>query len=201
MSGTGKTHWSKKLAKKGFIRYCCDELIEESLGDILKKQGYRGIQDVAKWMGQPYNSQYPKTCKAYLIEETKVMQKLLNNGIKKPNNQNIVIDTTGSSIYTGTKVLKELAAKTTVVYLETSQEVQDEMFRLYIADPKPVIWGDVFKKEKNESDQQALARCYPMLLKTRGKKYKNLAHKALDYHKLRKPGYSVADFLAAVQTA
>lgn len=199
MSGTGKSHWSKKLAKEGFIRFCCDDLIEELLGTDLKKLGFAGIADVSKWMGQPYNKQYPKTSKAYLKREMQVMNRLLKE-VKKNNKKNIVIDTTGSVIYTESEILKPLEKLTKVIYLETPQSVQDEMFRLYIKDPKPVIWGDVFNKKRGESDIDALARCYPKLLQTRSNKYKKLAHKKLDYHTLRAPLYSVADFLAAVKT-
>jgi len=37
MSGTGKTYWSKQLESKGFKRFCCDDLIGEKLGTVLKK--------------------------------------------------------------------------------------------------------------------------------------------------------------------
>ncbi len=202
MSGAGKTYWSKKLAEIGFTRYCCDDLIEKSLGTILKKQGYQGIQDVAKWMGQPYDSQHQQTSNIYIREETKVMQKLLSNGVKKPNVRNIVIDTTGSAIYTDNHVLDFISSKTIIVYLETPQSVQEQMFQVYLTDPKPVIWGNVFKKKKNETDRQALARCYPILLQTRSKKYKKLAHRTLDYHRLRASDYKTEDFLKEVtQTA
>ncbi len=197
MSGTGKTHWSKKLSEKGFTQYCCDDLIEELLSKDLKKLGYRGIQDVAKWMGQPYDTQYPKTSKAYLAREIQVMEKLIK---KIANKKNSVIDTTGSVIYAGGEIGKALVKLTTVIYLETPQSVQDEMFRVYMQDPKPVIWGQVFKKKKNETEKEALARCYPELLNTRAEKYKKLAHKKLDYHKLRVPSYSASDFLADSKT-
>ncbi len=79
MSGTGKTYWSKKLEEKGFIGYCCDDLVEELLGNELKKLGYQGIQDVSKWMGQPYDAEYKETSATYLQVETAIMQKLLND--------------------------------------------------------------------------------------------------------------------------
>lgn len=200
MSGTGKSHWSKKLEKKGFVRYCCDDLIEELLGNDLKKLGYSGIADVSKWMGQPYDKQYSKTSRAYLEREIQVTKRFLRE-VKKNKKKDIVIDTTGSVIYTGEDILKLLAELTRVIYLETPQSVQDDMFQLYIKDPKPVIWGGVFTKKRGESDRDALARCYPKLLKTRSQKYKKMAHKKLDYHALRTPKYTVTDFLAAVKTA
>ena len=66
MSGSGKSYWSKKLQAKGFKRFCCDDLIEKKLENELKKLGYSGIQDVAKWMGQPFDTQYLRSSKEYL---------------------------------------------------------------------------------------------------------------------------------------
>lgn len=68
MSGSEKTHWSKHLSDHGFLHLCCDDIVEEQLEPELVKYGYRGIQDVSQWLGQPYDIRYKKMrqdiCKA-----------------------------------------------------------------------------------------------------------------------------------------
>jgi len=69
MSGAGKTYWSKKLAKTGFDRICVDNIIEEKLAPSLRKLGFLGIQDMAIWMGQPYEQYYQTRAGEYLNQE------------------------------------------------------------------------------------------------------------------------------------
>lgn len=185
MSNTGKTHWSKKLERMGFVRFCCDDLIEERLEKELKRQGYRGIADVAKWMGQPYETRYGKTSKQYLAAERETMNYVLKLVDALALTTSVVIDTTGSVIYHGDRILNALKKRTTVVYLETPASVQKEMHQLYLKDPKPVIWGKSFKKTDQETDTDALARCYPQLLAYRTRRYEGLADITLDYFMLR----------------
>ena len=79
MSNIGKTHWSNRLAAEaGFERIDCDFLVEQKLGTELTKLGYAGIEDVAKWMGQPYASQYPDTSQKFVNCERAVMREILD---------------------------------------------------------------------------------------------------------------------------
>lgn len=196
MSGAGKTYWSKKLEKKGFTRYSCDDLLEKKLSKSLKKEGYSGIQDVAKWMGQPYEKQYPHTSNLYLQAESEALREIIS---KSTNNKtNIVIDTTGSVIYVKKGVLKSLSKISKIVWLETPLSIQNEMLRLYLNDPKPVIWKNVFQKKNGETNRDSIARCYPLLLKFRIKKYKKLANGSLDYYMLRSPSFNLDGFLQQI---
>lgn len=173
MSGVGKTFWSKKLEKKGFKRFGCDDIIEEKLGKELKRLGYSGINDVAKWLGQPYDTQYETTSKKYLELENNAMSEIF---LRVPTEKgDAVIDTTGSVIYTNKPILKQLKKLTKVIYLVTPLELQKKMYILYLKDPKPVIWGNSFFKQTNESNLDALVRCYPRLLTFRAKEYEKLA--------------------------
>ncbi len=194
MSGTGKSYWSKKLAQQGFIRFGCDDLIEEKLGQELKTLGYKGIQDVAKWMGQPYDIQYPQTSKRYLQLEIAVMHEIFEK-IMNIKNKDVVIDTTGSVIYTGTTTIEELKKLTKVVYLETPKTVQHDMYLEYIQNPKPVIWGNMFVKEDTQTNAKALEICYPTLLLSRTKIYEQLADMTFSYHRLRENDYSINEFI------
>lgn len=202
MSGSGKTLWAKKLEKKGFKRFACEDILEEKLEHELKKLGYKGVQDVAKWMGQPYDKQYAKTSSQYLMAERETMEEVLSYIEKKTKpSDNILIDTTGSVIYNGGDILERLKKSTTVVFLDTPSRVQKAMYLLYLSDPKPVIWGDAFRRLKGETKEAALARCYPQLLEFRLKKYKSIADVTLDYYSIRSPQFSEKDFISAIKSS
>lgn len=198
MSGSGKTHWSKRLAQAGFARFGCDDLIERKLVEELRAYGYSGIADMAKWMGQPFHEQYRRNSERYLTLEREIMDEILYN-LDDADDSDVVIDTTGSVIYTGGAVLQQLVRLTTVVYLETPLLVQEWMYRQYLADPKPVIWGDAFLKRADESDVEALARCYPVLLSRRAQLYQAYAHLQLEYDFVRDGEVGVREFLQRIE--
>lgn len=197
MSGIGKTFWSKKLVRKGFKRFCCDDLIEERLNRELKALGFSGIKDVAKWMGHPFDVQYSKTSKKYLNYEREILKELIAK-LENSADANIVVDTTGSVIYLEGSILRKLAKITKIVYLETPQSVIQKMFEVYINDPKPVIWGKSYKKKQGENELEALKRCYPKLLKCRSDKYKKLAQITFG-HGLLRENFTVEDFVQMVK--
>ena len=198
MSGSGKTYWSKKLESEGFKRFCCDDLIEEKLEKELKHLGYSGIADVSKWMGQPFDRKYPTTSKKYLQFEEEVIEEILLGFEKSSDNKNIVIDTTGSVIYIGESALKKLTRFTKVIYFKTPDSIKKKMYRLYIQDPKPVVWGDAFNKKINETDFEALERCYPKLLAVRARKYGKIANVTLDHKVLHDSTFSISKFMEAI---
>ncbi len=176
MSNVGKTYWSQLLAKKGFNHFNCDDLIEEKLGNELIELGYSGgIADMAKWLGQPYDKQFPNNQQRYLQLEVETMEEIIEGLEKDTLKGSTVIDTTGSVVHTSSAIRDKLSAQTTVVYLEATPEMRHEMFELYIAEPKPVVWEDLFKKATGESDKEALARCYPQLLEYRSKHYSEMS--------------------------
>lgn len=210
MSGSGKTYWSKKLTDQGFSHICCDDLIEYKLVKELVELGYSGIKGVAQWLGQPYEQQFHKNQEKFMQSETEVMNEIfgqIKSGIfghrvskksKKSKNKNVVIDTGGSVIYTGKHIMKQLKKCTTIVYLKMPQFLQEKMFKLYLDDPKPVIWKNSFKKYKGESNEQALKRCYPELLKYRVRLYKKYADIVLDVGILKNNSFTIQNFLEAI---
>lgn len=194
MSGVGKTTLAKKLEQKGFISFSCDNLIEERLKLLYPRRKFGGTQSMAKWMGQPYHKQYAASSKEYIELEKNVMRLLLNQ-TKNMEKVNVVLDTTGSVIYTGDKILKQLEEKTRVIYLSSPPSVLKEIYQTFLADPKPIYWGDAFKKQVDELNEEALARCYSDLLNYRRTQYEKHAHKTIDYHTLRQKTFSVDYFL------
>jgi len=135
MSGSGKSYWSQKLETKGFKRFCCDDLIEEKLRTEFKALGYYGIQDVARWMGQPFDKQYESSSIRYLQYENEVMDKVIHSIRHSLSHKNLVIDTTGSVIYTGRNILEKLVRFTKVIYLDTPTSVKEEIYQLYLQNP------------------------------------------------------------------
>lgn len=200
MSNVGKSFWSNRLANEaGFNRIALDDLIEVELAAALQNAGYSGgIADVAKWMGQPYDPQFTANQQTYLDLETRMMHQTIDRLANPPLNGNVVVDTTGSVVHIDEEVGKEVAKHSTVVYLEATPDMQQEMFEKYIAEPKPVVWGNVYTQNENETRDQALARSYPELLARRSVLYRQMAHVAIP----REVSLAIAstdDFLAYVR--
>jgi shikimate kinase len=199
MSGSGKSYWADQLAGIGFRRFSCDEMIASKLsGELVRADG--SAMSMGKWMGLPYQANYLDRESKYLAHEKQVLQgifKIIENNYADPES-NIVIDTTGSVIYTGEEILDKLRKYTTVVYLETPLQIQDQRCRAYLARPRPVLWQGKFSKKSHEKNKDALARCYQELLAYRERLYKRYAHITIDYDGYRKEGLNVADFLREV---
>jgi shikimate kinase len=198
MSGTGKSYWSRKLAERGFKRFSCDELISEKLAAALT--GPNGtVRAMGEWMGFPFEPNYCDREAMYLRYELEVLDEILTYLETDPAApENIIVDTTGSVIYTGQIMLERLLRQTKVIYLDTPLQVQEKMREAYLSNPAPVLWRDIYKPEPGETDQQALARCYPKLLASRTNKYKKWAEVTLDYYQVRQPDFTVADFLKEI---
>jgi shikimate kinase len=196
-SGTGKSHWSKLLAETfGYHHICCDDLIEVKLQSYLPTDA-SGINDVADWMGQPYDLRFRQNEARYLNCEVEVLEEIL----AKPAGyypERTVLDTTGSVIYTGDQLTQRLKDFGKVVYLEVTPTVLTEMFQQYMRDPKPVIWGNSFNQKEGEAPEVALERCYPELLKYRQTRYDYLAEISLGYGMLRSGHFGPNEFISAI---
>ena len=187
MSNIGKSHWARRLAaESGYERVDCDTLVEKMLGDELAKLGYKGIHDVAKWMGQPFDPQYPDTSRKYLACERAVMLNIIER-LRSDPYKPLVIDTTGSVIYSGEDVTEQLKALTRVVYFCASERHVAKLFERYIANPKPVIWGDSFQPLPGEVPAETLKRCYPNLLAYRAERYGAMAHIGVSFEQHKAP--------------
>jgi len=175
MSGSGKTYWSKRLAERGFRHICCDDLIEEKLAPELARFGYSGIGDVAKWLGEPYEPQFERNQAKYLAFEKEVMQDILR--WLENSADNLVIDTTGSVIYTGEEICSALKKYSTAIYIKVPKSIEKKMIEQYFKDPKPVLWGDMFRQISNKSD---IKKYYSKLLERRAELYKKYADIVLE---------------------
>ena len=157
MSGAGKTHWSKIIAKKNGLKHIeFDQLIalSKEFSNLIKR--IPGKNDTEK----------------YLEIEKRFMLERFPRGV--------ILDLTGSAIY-HTFELERISRTGLIIYLKTSKESQKEMLQIYLHDPKPVCWKEMFQKNMDESDKEALARCYPILLEYREKLYERYADVTLPF--------------------
>ena len=197
MSGTGKTFWTRRLALAGHPSICCDDCIEQRLRPHLQGGGYSGINGVASWMGWPDSPTYAQREAEYLAEEIAALDEVLSDLERNPSRE-LILDTTGSVIYTGNNLLLRLRRQMTVVYLATTPEQQQLLIQRYLSDPKPVLWRGAFQPKKNETPGETVARCYPTLIAARRQSYEALAHCSIPVAQLRESDLDAATFLARV---
>ena len=173
MSNAGKTRRAKSLVADpslNFLWVCIDDLIEAKLKPYLEGKGFKGVNGVSAWMGQPYEARYAETQRLFLKFEEEAMAEI-DYSLPK----NIIVDTTGSVIYLSLSALQRLRDSTLMVYLEATEDIRKLLFERYTSNPKPVVWGGSFSRNNGETEMEALKRCYPQLLEYRAARYKLLA--------------------------
>lgn len=172
MSNCGKSHWSNELATQlKFHAICVDDLIEKNITPELQTLGFSGIDGMAEWMGFPTDDRFDNNQDRYLSYEEQI------TACAKPKiGKNTVLDTTGSVVYLTNETLDKLKKDYLIVHLEASDDMLEVMTDNYFETPKPVVWGDAFNRKNGETPEEALRRCYPVLLRERRKRYEQLAH-------------------------
>lgn len=202
MAGSGKSYWSMKLVEHGFRRFCCDDLIAAKLDPELTRPDGTTME-LGQWMGFPYEPQYRERESKYLACEIEVLAEILEYLESRKSNpeEKIVLDTTGSVIYTGERILRRLRRYTTVIYLSIPPEVRGQLLKAYVSNPHPMLWRNVFSKDPDETEQEALARCYPRLVVARERLYEHYANVSIDYYRRSEEGFGVSDLLNAVVSA
>ncbi len=194
MSGSGKSHWTRKLAAAGFRAISVDDRIEEKLAPELNTGGYRGIGGVAAWMGWPDQVTYRDREQKYLASEIESMGEALNE-VEASGEDGVVLDTTGSVVYTGEEICRRLHHLTRVVYLAASPGEENTLIAQYLDDQKPVLWGSLFSQLPGESARDAVARCYPQLIAYRKEFYERFAHVTVSTAWLREDAPDARGFL------
>ena len=177
MSGSGKSLWSSVLSRHGFHKLGCDNAIGRRLVDD-GELSEGSLDLIGRWMGFPFEADFARREALYLDHEKAVMDQCLTALETRPaaDASPVVIDTTGSVIYTGQAIRQRLRQQTVVVYLSTSSAYRQALHRAYVENPRPVLWRQHFQKKNGEDDQAALKRCYANLLADRETRYRNYAH-------------------------
>ncbi len=199
MSGAGKSFWTKKLAESGLPATSCDDQIERRLAPRLAAGGHAGIHGVAAWMGWPDSPAYAGREADYLAEEIHALDGVLTE-LEKQRGKSLVLDTTGSVIYTGNNLLMRLRRQMNIVYLAASAEEQQLLIERYLNDPKPVLWRGAFQARPKETPRETVARCYPLLIAARRQSYEALAHCTLEVTALRDQSLNADAFLKMIQS-
>lgn len=200
MSGTGKSYWSKKLESQGFKRFGCDDLITIHLAkelEIAKPEKF----DVHQWVGYPDEETHIYRAQQYLDAEKEVLSEIIDYLNNVDDDENIVIDSTGSVIYMQDKILEKLSKLTSIVYLDIIPQDFDHMLEYYLENPVAIIWNGYFQPMPKESRSQTFARCYPLLIQSRAQKYKELAHLTIPPVLHRASDVSVKKFLDFITSA
>jgi shikimate kinase len=197
MSGAGKTFWTKKLAAAGYPAVSCDDRIEQKLAPRLAAGGYTSINGVAAWMGWPDSATYTERESGYLAEEIHTLDEILTE-LENQAKKSLVLDTTGSVIYTGNNLLMRLRRQMTIVHLAASAEERQLLIERYLNDPKPVLWRGAFQPRVGEQPRDTVARCYPALIVARRQSYEALAHCTLQVAALRDGTLDAAAFLKMI---
>jgi shikimate kinase len=181
MSGVGKSYQAEKLALAGWAHHDCDAEIAARLGSLVTPEtGESGVIALGRWMGMPYAEGHFDRERRYLALEQQVTSDALDAAEQGREEAAQLIDTTGSVLYLESALLERLRASSRVIYLRTPPEAHAEMRARYLAEPKPVIWGDAWAPRTGETDEAALARCYADLLAYRDARYLSLAHVVVD---------------------
>jgi shikimate kinase len=199
MSGSGKSYWSAKLAQKDYRHFCCDAMIAIKLAPGLIRPD-ESRMTMGEWMGFPYQPQYAEREARYLTHEMAVLEEILMCIERELGGceWDVIVDTTGSVIYTGQELLKKLRRYTTVVHMATPPEVQERMLELYLANMRPVLWQGMFEQRPGETNEAALARCYPKLLASRERLYEQLADVTVGYDERNREGFGVDELLQVI---
>jgi shikimate kinase len=198
MSGTGKTFWSKRLAAAGHRIVSCDDLIGRRLAEHLPNGERAGINDLAAWMGWPNSPHYAEREAQYLAEEIGALDDVLTEVERSPE-QSLILDTTGSVIYTGNHLLMRMRRHMTIVYFAASRAEEQLLIDRYLSDPKPVLWRGAFQSKAGEAPKDTVARCYPALIAARRQSYEALAHATLQVADLRGASYDAEAFLSEIR--
>ena len=198
MSGSGKSYWSEKLSRHGFKRFCLDDLIAQKLSAELSREDGSRLT-LGEWMGFPFQDGYRKREDLYLFCEKQLMAEVLDwideNVCHGLHEENVVLDTTGSVIYSGDNILNRLKSLTEVVNFAVPVVIREAMLRQYLSNPRPVLWKGLFSIGPGESIEEALFRSYNALLDSRDVLYHELADIEIDYFTRNSPGFRIADFL------
>lgn len=194
MSGAGKSLWSRRLAAAGFRRYDCDRRIGRRLA-VLAGIPKPSLEAVGRWMGRPADPGYRERAQAYLDLEEVVLNEILDElAAPQAAGRLTVIDTTGSVIYTAVATRRRLRRTARVVHLASGPESRQRLLAAYLRAPRPVLWHGHFSQREGESEADALARCYPLLMAAREDAYGRMAHLRLDEATRSAPGFDAAAF-------
>ena len=188
MSNIGKSYTALRLATHYEFKLIeVDKIIWENLG-------HDSMEAFAQWQGHPYTQGYSERERESIALESQATRAALNT-----QEQNPMIDTTGSVIYVDQDVLKKLKQDYYVVYIEAMQDHIGRLKVQYFKHPKPLIWAGHYKKIDGLSESESILQCYPKLLESRAKSYAKLADVTLPSTMILNADVSIENIYAALE--
>lgn len=174
MSGVGKSHRARELAREGATVIDCDTEIAARLTELVTPSaGEAPVTALGRWMGLPSSSGYREREARYLGLEAEVTASAADRARTIPGR--VVIDTTGSVVHLPAEILTELRHAGRVIYLRSPAAAVDLMLARYLAEPKPVVFGDQWIDAEPD-----VAAAYRRLLGWRSQHYQALADEIVD---------------------
>jgi len=199
MSGIGKSYWAERLAATGYQSVHCDEIIAARLQQELKTP-LATVYDLGNWMGLPYETNFQEREQKYLSLEITLLKDIIDDlTCGRLAADKLVIDLTGSAIYAGVEIFRQLRQFITIVHLGITPAVEKQMLAEYLQNPRPVLWHGIFNQQNGEENLAALERCYPKLISYREKLYKSMGDITLDYQTHRLSELGTEKFLHHIQ--
>lgn len=188
MSNIGKSYTSSRLSQAfNFELIQIDKLIWESLGQS-------NMADFAAWQGQPYSEGYAEREAKSIALESDATAIALAMPIK-----NAILDTTGSVIYTSKEVQKELTANWYMVHISASEDDIEKLKAYYFKHPKPLIWNGHYKRNAEQTENEAILTSYPTLLASRALAYADLADVTISSDVILNPENTVEQIFGALK--
>jgi len=188
MSNIGKSYTALRLATHyEFNLIEVDKIIWENLG-------HDSMEAFAQWQGHPYTKGYSAREKKSIALESQATRTALQT-----QEQNPIIDTTGSVIYADQDVLELLKRDYYVVYIEAMEDHIETLKVQYFKHPKPLIWAGHYKKLEELSKHASILQCYPKLLESRARSYAKLADVTLPSTMILNTNVSIENIYAALE--
>lgn len=188
MSNIGKSYTGSRLSQAfNFELIQIDKLIWESLGQS-------NMADFAAWQGQPYSEGYAEREAKSIALESDATAIALAMPIK-----NAILDTTGSVIYTSKEVQKELTANWYMVHISASEDDIEKLKAYYFKHPKPLIWNGHYKRNAEQTENEAILTSYPTLLASRALAYADLADVTISSDVILNPENTVEQIFGALK--
>lgn len=188
MSNIGKSYTGSRLSQAfNFELIQIDQLIWESLGQS-------NMADFAAWQGQPYSEGYAEREAKSIALESDATAIALAMPIK-----NAILDTTGSVIYTSKEVQKELTANWYMVHISASEDDIEKLKAYYFKHPKPLIWNGHYKRNAEQTENEAILTSYPTLLASRALAYADLADVTISSDVILNPENTVEQIFGALK--
>ena len=168
---------------------------------LIKKLGIK-VQssfEMHAWVGFPDEESHAEHAALYFETEIEVMQEIIAYLEQADPSEQIVVDTSGSAIYTPESVMQTLGSLTKMVYLAVTPEMIDMMLAKYLQKPVAVLWNGHFQPKAEESRQETFSRCYPNLLSTRDRLYRKYAEQIVGPEVHRSQAIGTEEFLAILK--